>query len=212
VRRTRSEDAASRADHPDGSPESVSVHSPLRTLGKKGEFYMKKTLDITCLCGAVHVRLSGEPAVQFYCHCDDCQAANGGAYVAVALYSVDAVSHTEGELATWTLKTMPRRRCAVCGTQVLAEVPGGKQLQGLGILYAYDHDRVDDAIARGMLRCILADWSLKSPGLYLYYAKRRHLQPALRSFIDCLLDRDEAAPVRPRATAFIDRRGRAEKR
>ena len=69
-------------------------------------------------------------------------------------------------------------------------------LQGLGILYAYDHDRVEDAIARGRLKRVLADWSLKSPGLYLYYAKRRHLQPALRSFIDCLLDRDLVASKR----------------
>jgi DNA-binding transcriptional LysR family regulator len=63
-------------------------------------------------------------------------------------------------------------------------------LQGLGILYAYDDDRVDEEIARGRLTRILADWSLTSPGLYLYYSRRRHLQPSLRAFIDCLLDRD----------------------
>ena len=87
-----------------------------------------KTVDITCLCGSVQLRLSGEPAAQFYCHCDDCQATSGGAYVAVAVYPADAVSHTKGELVAWTLKTMPRKRCAFCGTQVLAEVPGGKQI------------------------------------------------------------------------------------
>ncbi|TMG90200.1 MAG: LysR family transcriptional regulator [Betaproteobacteria bacterium] len=69
-------------------------------------------------------------------------------------------------------------------------------LQGLGILYAYDNDRVEEAIARGQLRRILVDWSLTSPGLYLYYSNRRHPQPALRAFIDCLLDRDQAAPKR----------------
>src|SRR3984893_15396957 len=45
-------------------------------------------------------------------------------------------------------------------------------LQGLGILYAYDDDRVDVALARGRLRRILADWSLTSPGLCLYYSNR----------------------------------------
>jgi DNA-binding transcriptional LysR family regulator len=65
-------------------------------------------------------------------------------------------------------------------------------LQGLGILYAYDDDRVDEALARGLLKRVLADWSLTSPGLYLYYSNRRHPQPALRAFIDCLLDRDKA--------------------
>ncbi len=69
-------------------------------------------------------------------------------------------------------------------------------LQGLGILYAYDNDRVEEAIARGQLKRILVDWSLTSPGLYLYYSNRRHPQPALRAFIDCLLDRDEAASKR----------------
>jgi DNA-binding transcriptional LysR family regulator len=66
-------------------------------------------------------------------------------------------------------------------------------IQGLGILYAYDDDCVDEAIARGRLKRVLADWSLTSPGLYLYYSNRRHPQPALRAFIDCLLDRDSAA-------------------
>src|SRR6266852_3556964 len=63
-------------------------------------------------------------------------------------------------------------------------------LQGLGILYAYDDDRVHESIARGRLKRVLAGWSLTSPGLYLYYSNRRHPQPALRAFIDCLLDRD----------------------
>ncbi|MCD9095646.1 hypothetical protein LU699_05430 [Luteimonas fraxinea] len=35
-----------------------------------------------------------------------------------------------------------------------------------------------------------ADWSPTVPGPYLYYAHRRHMRPALRAFIDCLLDRD----------------------
>src|SRR6267142_676226 len=69
-------------------------------------------------------------------------------------------------------------------------------LQGLGILYAYDDDRVDVALARGRLKRVLPEWSLTSPGLCLYYSNRRHPQPALRAFIDCLLDRDEAASKR----------------
>ena len=69
-------------------------------------------------------------------------------------------------------------------------------LQGLGILYAYDDDRIEQAIARGQLKCVLTDWSTVSPGLFLYYSNRRHPQPALRAFIDCLLDRNEPAPKR----------------
>ena len=69
-------------------------------------------------------------------------------------------------------------------------------LQGLGLLYAYDMDRIDEAVARGLLTPVLTGWSLTSPGLYLYYSNRRHPQPALRAFIDCLLDRDEPASKR----------------
>lgn len=69
-------------------------------------------------------------------------------------------------------------------------------LQGLGLLYAYDMDRIDEAVARGLLKPVLTGWSLTRPGLYLYYSNRRHPQPAMRAFIDCLLDRDEPASKR----------------
>jgi len=70
------------------------------------------------------------------------------------------------------------------------EIVVGGALQGLGILYAYDDERIDDLIARGQLKRVLAEWSLTLPGLFLYYSNRRLPQPALRAFIDCLLDRD----------------------
>lgn len=63
-------------------------------------------------------------------------------------------------------------------------------LQGLGIFYVYNDDGIAEALEHGRLKRILADWSLTMPGLYLYYSNRRHIQPALRAFIDCLLDRD----------------------
>jgi DNA-binding transcriptional LysR family regulator len=66
-------------------------------------------------------------------------------------------------------------------------------LQGLGVLYAYDIDDVREALEQGRLRRVLAGWSLTSPGLYLYYSNRRHPRPALRAFIDCMLDRDTGA-------------------
>ena len=66
-------------------------------------------------------------------------------------------------------------------------------LQGLGIMYAYNDDGIAEALQDGRLRRILADWSLSVPGLYLYYSSRRHIRPALRAFIDCLLDREPSA-------------------
>ncbi len=63
-------------------------------------------------------------------------------------------------------------------------------LQGLGILYAYNDDDIVEALGDGRLKRVLADWSATVPGLFLYYSSRRHMLPALRAFIDCLLDRD----------------------
>ena len=73
-------------------------------------------------------------------------------------------------------------------------------LQGLGIIYAYDNEGVDQAIELGKLKRILADWSPTRPGLYLYYANRRHSSQVLRAFIDCLLDRDEVIMARRMST------------
>lgn len=63
-------------------------------------------------------------------------------------------------------------------------------LQELGILYACDDDRIYESIVAGRLKRVLADWSLTFPGLFLYYSDRRNPHPALRAFIDCLLDRN----------------------
>lgn len=63
-------------------------------------------------------------------------------------------------------------------------------LQGLGITYAYNDDGIADALQDGRLKRVLADWAPTVPGLYLYYSSRRYVFPALRAFIDCLLDQD----------------------
>lgn len=62
-------------------------------------------------------------------------------------------------------------------------------LQGLGIAYAFDRERVDEHLAQGHLVQVLGDWSITRPGLFLYYSNRRHPSLALAAFIDCLLDR-----------------------
>lgn len=88
---------------------------------------MNARTKISCPCGAVVVTLQGEPVLQFYCHCDDCQTISGGAYVPVALFPAEAVESVEGRVDTWTYRVLPRQRCAVCGGGMLAEVPGAGQ-------------------------------------------------------------------------------------
>ena len=81
-----------------------------------------ETLAVECRCGAVQLQLTGEPLEHFYCHCDDCQAMHGGAYVPEALYRADAVQVTRGAPASWTWKKNPRFACATCGTRLFIDV------------------------------------------------------------------------------------------
>jgi DNA-binding transcriptional LysR family regulator len=97
-----------------------------------------------------------------------------------------------GRTARWQFQKKGKKVEAVVDGPVVANhqdivVPAA--LQGLGILYAYNDDGIAPALERGRLKRVLADWSITMPGLYLYYPSRRHVQPALRAFIDCLLDR-----------------------
>jgi DNA-binding transcriptional LysR family regulator len=96
-------------------------------------------------------------------------------------------------ISTWEFEKKGRKiEIAAEGPMISnrQDVAVAAAVQGLGILYAYDDEGVDQAIAQGLLRRILADWSPMRPGLFLYYPNRRHTQPVLRAFIDCLLDRD----------------------
>jgi DNA-binding transcriptional LysR family regulator len=62
-------------------------------------------------------------------------------------------------------------------------------LQGLGIAYT-SHERIESWCREGKLVRILEAFSPRFPGAYLYYPSRRQQSPALRAFIECLLDRD----------------------
>ncbi len=79
---------------------------------------------LSCRCGSVQLRVGAAPLAQFYCHCDDCRATSGGAFVPIALFSTDAVTLSGGDTFTWAYKTLPRTRCATCGTFLFGEPPG----------------------------------------------------------------------------------------
>lgn len=79
--------------------------------------------EIACPCGSVRLRVDGEPEIAFYCHCDDCQAVTGAAYLSVALFPAAAVTVLAGETFAWKLRTLLRRRCTTCGALMFAEVP-----------------------------------------------------------------------------------------
>jgi DNA-binding transcriptional LysR family regulator len=104
-----------------------------------------------------------------------------------------------GDIHRWQFQKRGKRiEMNVQGALIanLQEIVHEGALQGLGILFAHDDKNLRELIARNRLKRVLADWSPTAPGMFLYYSNRRHPQPALRAFIDCLLDRDIATKAK----------------
>nr|WP_201786962.1 GFA family protein [Acidihalobacter prosperus] len=70
----------------------------------------------------MELEIAAEPMAQFFCHCDDCQAAHGAAYVPESVYRADEVRILKGEPASWALERNPRFFCQDCGTRLFIEV------------------------------------------------------------------------------------------
>jgi len=81
-----------------------------------------RTFEAQCRCGAIGVKISGQPVVQLYCHCHDCQAAHAAAYVPAAIYPAEAVNVWRGEPQPMVVKATPRMRCLACGSYLFSEI------------------------------------------------------------------------------------------
>lgn len=98
---------------------------------------------------------------------------------------------TDGSLYRWEFEEDGREfEIAVQGPIIANDIEVVLQaaLQGLGIAYA-SHEWMEGWLKEGKLVRVLERYSPKFPGVYLYHPSRRQQQPALRAFIDCLLDR-----------------------
>ncbi|MFI5318811.1 MAG: GFA family protein [Myxococcota bacterium] len=79
------------------------------------------------MCGAVVLELSGEPAVQAFCHCDSCRGWLGAPIHAASLWPAAQVKITKGadKLGTYKRTEASHRKfCTSCGTPVLVDHPG----------------------------------------------------------------------------------------
>ena len=98
---------------------------------------------------------------------------------------------TDGSLYRWEFEEDGREfEIAVQGPIIASDIEVVLQaaLQGLGIAYA-SHEWMEGWLKEGKLVRVLERYSPKFPGVYLYHPSRRQQPPALRAFIDCLLDR-----------------------
>jgi DNA-binding transcriptional LysR family regulator len=97
---------------------------------------------------------------------------------------------TDGSLYRWEFERDGNEfTVAVDGAVIVNDAEIGLRLaaDGLGICYNLDFQAAP-YLARGEVERVLADWSPRFPGLYLYYPSRRQMPPALRAFIDFVRD------------------------
>lgn len=78
---------------------------------------MTQPLSGGCLCGHVHLRLTGEPIVTHACHCTQCQRITGSAFAVNLMIEADRVVVETGEVARIG---DDQAGCARCGTRLWA--------------------------------------------------------------------------------------------
>jgi hypothetical protein len=100
---------------------------------------------VSCPCGAVELKITAKPVVQFYCHCGDCRRIHGGAYAPEAMFPAKAVE-VIGETISFTLKTTQRFSCAKCGARLYADVAAAR-------LYGINGTLLDDFAPAFHMHC-----------------------------------------------------------
>jgi hypothetical protein len=82
-----------------------------------------------CFCGAVEIRVTGEPAAMGYCHCSSCRSWSAGPVNAFSLWPPEAVQVIKGaeDIAAYQKTANSIRKwCRRCGGHLLTEHPGWK--------------------------------------------------------------------------------------
>jgi len=90
-------------------------------MHKKSEYFGR------CFCGAVELRVTGEPAAMGYCHCSSCREWAAAPVNAFTLWAPSAVTIVRGAEQLGSFKKTEqsvRKWCKACGGHVLTEHPG----------------------------------------------------------------------------------------
>lgn len=79
-----------------------------------------------CLCGAVRYQCKDRAALQFNCHCRDCQKSTGGPFAPIAFFPTESVT-ISGEVRYFQSragsgKIIRRGFCPSCGSQLFGVV------------------------------------------------------------------------------------------
>jgi hypothetical protein len=77
-----------------------------------------------CFCGAIQIRVTGQPAAMGYCHCSSCRLWSAGPVNAFTLWKPEAVEVTHGrdQLGGFQKTALSHRRfCTRCGGHLFTE-------------------------------------------------------------------------------------------
>ncbi|HEX4381761.1 MAG TPA: GFA family protein [Myxococcales bacterium] len=84
------------------------------------------TYQGSCFCGAVEIKVTGEPAGMGYCHCRSCRHWSAGPVNAFTLWKPDQVVVVKGENQLGEYhksETSFRKWCKLCGGHMLTVHP-----------------------------------------------------------------------------------------
>ncbi len=87
---------------------------------------MSDTYTGACFCGAVEIKVTGQPTAMGYCHCRSCRSWSGGPVNAFSLWPPTAVEVTKGEIhiGVYNKTDMSYRQfCKLCGGHLMAGHP-----------------------------------------------------------------------------------------
>jgi len=81
------------------------------------------TLKGSCLCGAVHYEVTGEPRNFYHCHCSRCRKATGTGHASNLFLQPAALRWLSGEGQVRAFKVPEAKRftnnfCATCGSRL----------------------------------------------------------------------------------------------
>ncbi|HEY9100343.1 MAG TPA: GFA family protein [Thiobacillus sp.] len=86
------------------------------------------TLTGSCLCGAVHYEVSGDPLKFYHCHCERCRKSTGTGHATNLMLANAQLVFTQGESHLKRYKVpeaerFTRQFCDQCGSLVARLVP-----------------------------------------------------------------------------------------
>src|SRR3954447_15611956 len=87
---------------------------------------MPESYSGACFCGAVRIRVAGEPKAMGYCHCRSCRSWSGGPVNAFTLWAPEAVEVVQGTEHVLPYKKpppTPPQPCRLCGAHLMTPPP-----------------------------------------------------------------------------------------